>query len=292
MSSKLVPSDPAKVMVIRDVVPKVITTLSVPFWRFGRIKVGGRGTIVRLQSGALAVFSPVALTEDVKRKVAELGEVKYIAALDAEVCFLPHTLGACVLTNHQQHHIFLGPWHQAYPNAQVLGPETLPEKRAKQKNENVPFSFVFSKSKPVETISPEFDAEFDWEYVPAHINKELLFHHKPTRSLITADLMFNLPATEQFSKTGVDATSGILTKIFGALQSTKGTAIWQQRTIWYGTSASDRKGFSQSVARINKWDFERIIPCHGDVIEGNGKSIFGKVFKWHLDLANEQGKST
>lgn len=45
MSSKLVPSDPAKVMVIRDVVPRVITTLSVPFWRFGRIKVGGRGTI-------------------------------------------------------------------------------------------------------------------------------------------------------------------------------------------------------------------------------------------------------
>jgi hypothetical protein len=45
MSSKLVPSDPAKVMVIRDVVRPVITTLSVPFWRFGKIKVGGRGTI-------------------------------------------------------------------------------------------------------------------------------------------------------------------------------------------------------------------------------------------------------
>jgi hypothetical protein len=45
MSSKLVPADPAKVMVIRDVVPRAITTLSVPFWRFGRVKVGGRGTI-------------------------------------------------------------------------------------------------------------------------------------------------------------------------------------------------------------------------------------------------------
>ncbi|KAF7567968.1 hypothetical protein PtrM4_125810 [Pyrenophora tritici-repentis] len=88
MSSKLVPSDPASVMVIRDVVPRVITTLSVPFWRFGRVKIGGRGTIVRLQSGSLAVFSPVALTDDVKAKVSELGEVKYIAALDAEVHIL------------------------------------------------------------------------------------------------------------------------------------------------------------------------------------------------------------
>jgi hypothetical protein len=173
-----------------------------------------------------------------------------------------------------------------------MGPETLPEKRAKQKNEDVPFSFLFSKSKPVETISPEFDAEFDWEYVPSHINKELVFHHRPTRSLIMADLMFNLPATEQFSKTGVDASSGILTKIFTALQSTAGDAKWQQRTIWYGTSASDRKGFSQSAARINKWDFERIIPCHGDVVEGNGKGIFEKVMRWHLDAAKEQNKST
>lgn len=45
MTSKLVPSDPASVMVIRDVVPRIVTTLSVPFWRFGRVKIGGRGTI-------------------------------------------------------------------------------------------------------------------------------------------------------------------------------------------------------------------------------------------------------
>ncbi|KAL6702513.1 hypothetical protein ACN47E_001577 [Coniothyrium glycines] len=274
MSSKLVPSDPAKVMVIRDVVPQVITTLSVPFLRFGKVKIGGRGTIVRLQSGALAVFSPVALTDDVKAKVAELGEVKYIAALD------------------QEHHIFLGPWHKEYPSAQVMGPDTLPEKRAKQNDENVPFAFLFSKQKPLQTISPEFDAEFDWEYVSAHINKEIVVHHRPTRTLLTADLMFNLPAIEQYSKSNDDARSGLLTKLFTSLQSTKGSAIWQQRTIWYGTSSSDRNGFAQSIARINKWDFERVIPCHGDVIEGNGKSIFEKVFKWHIDLAKQQGSST
>ena len=46
---------------------------------------------MRLQSGALAVLSPVALTDDVKNKVNELGEVKYIAALDAEVPSSPST---------------------------------------------------------------------------------------------------------------------------------------------------------------------------------------------------------
>ena len=44
MSSKLIPSNPEKVMVIRKVTPDIVT-LSVPFLRFGRIKLGGRGTL-------------------------------------------------------------------------------------------------------------------------------------------------------------------------------------------------------------------------------------------------------
>jgi hypothetical protein len=100
-------------------------------------------------------------------------------------------------------------------------------------------------------------------------------------------MLFNLPATEQFSRTGVDASSGILTRIFGAMQSTKGSAIWQKRTIWYGISRGDRKGFNASVARINQWGFERIVPCHGDVIESGGKGVWEKVFGWHLDAAKK-----
>ena len=44
MSEKLVPKNPEEVMVIRDVVPG-ITTFSVPFLRFGLIKLGGRGSV-------------------------------------------------------------------------------------------------------------------------------------------------------------------------------------------------------------------------------------------------------
>jgi hypothetical protein len=84
MTSKLIPSNPSEVMVIRKLTDN-ITTLSAPFYRFGHIKVGGRGTLVRLQSGGVAVFSPVALTPEVKETVSSLGELKYIAALDIEV---------------------------------------------------------------------------------------------------------------------------------------------------------------------------------------------------------------
>jgi hypothetical protein len=57
MSSKLIPTNPSDVMVIRDVTPNVIT-LSVPFNRFGKLKVGGRGTIGKVQSHSPSPVQP------------------------------------------------------------------------------------------------------------------------------------------------------------------------------------------------------------------------------------------
>lgn len=135
------------------------------------------------------------------------------------------------------------------------------------------------------SIDADFDSEFDYEYVYAHQNKEIVFNHKPTRTVIQADLMFNYPPNEQYSKTDVSPTSGILTKIFGALTNTQGNA--QKRLIWYGISSKDRVGFAGSMSKIDKWDFDRLIPCHGDVIETGGKGIFQKIMGWHLDLAKK-----
>lgn len=266
--SKLIPPNPSQVMVIRKVTSN-ITTLSVPFLRFGRIKIGGRGTLVKMQSGGgVAVFSPVALTDDVKETVATMGDVRYIIAPDTE------------------HHIFLGPWHEAYPNAKVIGPEGLPEKRAHQKNEHVPFSVVFgAKGKQDVTIDEDFDADFDYEYVDAHPNKELVFNYKPEKTLIEADLLFNLPATEQYSKSPTPATSGILTKFFSSVNHTRGASMGQKRFIWYLISMRNRKEYNKSVLRISKWDFDRIIPCHGDVIETGGKSVFQKIMEWNIAAA-------
>ncbi|TKX20128.1 hypothetical protein C1H76_7628 [Elsinoe australis] len=261
MSSKLIPSDPEKVMVIRKVTPEILTC-SVPFLRFGRIQIGGRGTIVRMASGDLAVFSPVALTEEVKKQLADFGRLTHIVAPDLE------------------HHIFLDEWHAAYPDAKVVGPDELKAKREKQ-GSKVPFAYLWKKDQPP-SVDAEFDKEFEYEYVHAHPNKELVFNHKPSKTLIQADLMFNLPATEQMSKTGISATGGPLTKLFIALNSPEGSAIWQKRFLWYAMSSGDRPSFNKSIQKIDSWDFDRIIPCHGDVIESDGKGIFRKVFEWHL----------
>lgn len=277
-------------MVIRNVTPSIITC-STPFARFGKFKVGGRGTIgsldpfhhpvvficsnrvaVRLESGAIAVFSPTALTPEVRSTVKELGDnVAYLAALDYE------------------HHIFLSEWAKAFPSAKVMGVEGLPEKReADSATAGTKFSWVFTmKNKASLRIDPDFDREFDYEYVGSHANKELVFNHQPNRTLITADMVFNLPAYEQYSRTGVAATEGLLTKFFTSFQNTRGAATWQQRFVWYVASKDDREGFGRSCRTIASWDFDRLIPCHGDVIETAGKGIFQKVMAWHLKGKNK-----
>lgn len=231
---------------------------------------------VRLTSGTLAVFSPVALTADVKAKVAELGgRVGYLIAPDIE------------------HHIFLSEWAAAYPEAKILGPEGLPEKRARAGQEDArigkddQFAFVFSAAnKDPRGVSDEFAADFEAEYVGAHPNREIVLLYRPERVLIQADLLFNMPATEQYSRASeADRTAHpLLNRIWDSLLTTQGPAKGHKRAQWYAFSNGnkDRAGYNASVKKIDAWDFTTIIPCHGDVIEGDGKEVFRKIFEWHL----------
>ncbi|KAK4102164.1 hypothetical protein N658DRAFT_506376 [Parathielavia hyrcaniae] len=272
MSSKLIPPNPDEVMVIRDVTPNVVT-LSVPFLRFGKFPVGGRGTLVRLTSGALAIFSPVALTESAKAKVASLGgDVRYIIAPDIE------------------HHIYLSEWAAAYPNAKLIGPEGLPEKRQKVQDDakigKEPFAVVVTKANGREVrIGDDFDADFDMEFVHVHPNKELVFLYKPDRVLVQADLVFNLPAEEQYSRVPEDQKPkpGALGKLFNSFQTTQGDAMGMKRFLWHVISRADRERFNESVKRIAGWEFDTIVPCHGETMVGNGKEVFEKVMAWHLE---------
>lgn len=217
---------------------------------------------VRMADGHLAVFSPVALTEDVKTHVARMGQVAYIIAPDIE------------------HHIFLDVWHHAYPTAKLIGPADLKLKREKM-GSPLPWSYLFHKNlRP--SVNPEFDHEFNYTFVSSHPNQEIVAVHKPTKTLIEADLLFNLPATEQYSKSGIDPTSGYWTRAFITFTNTQGSAFWQRGLQWTIIPIHDKHSFDKNIREINGWDFDRLIPCHGNVIEHDGKAVFRKVFAWSL----------
>lgn len=215
----------------------------------------------------------MALTPSVKDKLASMGNnVKYLIAPDIE------------------HHIALTPWHKEYPQAEVIAPHGLKEKREKNpETKGLEYKHILKpgqgdNSTQHHHISDEFNNEFNVEYVHGHVNREIVFLHKSSKTLIEADLLFNLPALEQYSRTDVDLRKGILNRLLNGTQNATGHNIWQKRFLWYGLSRPDRNAFTQSVQRINEWDFDRIIPCHGNVVETNAKGVFENVFSYFLNL--------
>jgi glyoxylase-like metal-dependent hydrolase (beta-lactamase superfamily II) len=225
-----------------------------------------------MASGSMAVFSPVSLTPEVHDMVNALGgKVRYIAALDLE------------------HHLQLTAWKEAFPDAEIIAPEGLWEKRQSSSSAAIretKFEHVFTKESARQgkknSVSDEFDAEFETEYVYGHPSRELVFLHKPSRTLIEADLLFNLPAREQYSRTR-DGPSGLLTKIANTFMSAAPPASLQKRFAWYLLASADRQAFRQSVRRIDQWDFNRLVPCHGDVVESGAKGVFRTVMEWFLE---------
>lgn len=110
-----------------------------------------------------------------------------------------------------------------------------------------------------------------------------MFNYKPEKVLIEADLMFNLPAIEQYSKVPESQRpGGFADKLFQGAQSTAGEATWMKRFNWY-LAGKDRKSLNDSLKVIDSWDFTTLIPCHGEVIEGTAKETYRKVFQWHLE---------
>jgi hypothetical protein len=82
-----------------------------------------RAIIIRLNHSSLFVISPIQLTPDIQADVARLGAAKYL-----------------VSPNHL-HHLYLGDWSQAYPDAKVYASPRLASKRKdlmfyKTKNES------------------------------------------------------------------------------------------------------------------------------------------------------------
>ncbi|KAF3916180.1 hypothetical protein AA313_de0205905 [Arthrobotrys entomopaga] len=218
MSAKLWGSDPNSTAVIRQVTED-ITTVSVPFLRVGVLKFGGRGTIAKMSSGGLLVFSPTPLTDEVRTTVSALGnQVSYIVAPDIE------------------HHLNLGPWKAAFPAARVIGPQSLYLKRQKQHNEDVTFDFAYTAANKTTMAFPDdFNQDFEIEYLDGHVSDEIAVLHKRSGTVMEADLLFNLPSVEQFSKTDIDARAGVLTRIsMSIFTSLAGKA--QQRFVWYYAS--------------------------------------------------------
>ena len=121
-----------------------------------------RMAVVRLPSGALWVWSPVALDEALAAEVGALGEVRHLVE--------PNKL----------HHLALPAWKERWPEARAYAPPGLAERF-----DHLAFDAAL-------TDAPEAGFEGVIDHVIVHgsfVMEEVLFHHRPSRTLFVGDLV-------------------------------------------------------------------------------------------------------
>jgi hypothetical protein len=208
---------------------------------FYGLAVGSRMTVIRLPGARLLLHSPVALDADLRRELDAIGHVSFTVA--------PNRV----------HHLHAGDVAKVYPGARLwVGPGL------ERKRPDLVFEAVLDDDAPEEwreDVAQVFFRGRPYE-------NEVVFLHRPSRTLVLCDLAFNFgPST---------ATS---TKILMKLLRSYGHLGPSTLDPWL---IRDRPAARESLERILAWDFDRIIVSHGDVLERGGHEVLRRGYAWLL----------
>ncbi|KXN86658.1 hypothetical protein AN958_09836 [Leucoagaricus sp. SymC.cos] len=250
--------------VIREVARNV-WTFSRPFARFGVIPFGGRSTAIKMRDGGVWLLASTPLDGETKSTLNSLGPVQFIVGADAV------------------HHLFLGEYKKEYPSAKVIAPEAA---RPRLEDKSLNFDGAWGRDPPDTKYGFEElrlgtrllpSAQLETEHFSSHFdgfkNKDIAFFHPESKTLIEADLLLNLPCHEQYSKVKSGGRS------LGFLNVNPWSWL-HPRIVW--SLGVDKAAMKRDAKTVASWDFERIIPCHGDVIEGKGKDAWLNTYKFYL----------
>lgn len=203
------------------------------------IHLSSRMTVVRLRDGRLWLHSPIPLTPALRTQVEALGTVAYLVAPS------------------KVHHLFIGEWAKAYPQAILFGPRGLSAKRPDLQG--------------MRTLSPSGEPEWMeelgqlfFEGIP--FANEHVWFHWPSRTAILTDLC-------QCWQGELPMTSRLYAKLTGVR---KRLAV--PRTVKLITR--DRKAAHASAARILEWPVERVVVAHNTIIEQDARAALSEALAW------------
>jgi hypothetical protein len=160
-----------------------------------------------------------------------------------------------VVSPNRHHHLFAGDYPTGYPKARLFAAPGLPEKRPDLK-----FAEVLSDEAPSAWRADLQQLVFRG----APFLSEVVFFHPATRTLVFTDLAFNVPR---------GGTAGA--RLFYFIAGAEGRFGPHRIARWF---FRDKVAARESLERILRWDFERVIVTHGDVLERGGPAAVREGF--------------
>lgn len=217
-----------------------IWTAEGPVISFHSFAYSTRMAVVKLSSGGLFIWSPVALSIDLKRAIDKVGQP------------------CCLVAPNKLHHLFLCDWKIAYPDAQVYAPPDL-------KNKLKHLSFTELIDEP----APDWAADIDQViFRGSMFLTEVVFFHRASQTAIFADLLQNFPR-EWFQ-----GWRGVIARLGGIVEPHPGAP----RDL--RTSFLNRRAARLALGKILAWPIEQVIIAHGHLAMTEGKEFVRRGFDW------------
>ena len=210
--------------------------------RYLGIEMGRRMAVVRLSGGGLLAHSPAPLTAALRSELEALGDVV-----------------AVVPASNLHGHLHMEDFQAAWPQAAVFAAPGLERKRR-----DVRFAGTLG-----DVPDPRWAADLDQAVFHGHrLLDETLFLHRSTRTLIAGDTFFNIGPGWPW-RTRLMAWGPRLRPRAGP-------------TALFRLALRDRAAAAKSIQRLLEWDFDRVLPGHGEIVETDGHEAFRRAWAWVL----------
>ena len=206
--------------------------------RFLGLRLTTTTVVLRLSAGNVLVYSPGALTPDRRAAVEALGRVAHLYAPDLF------------------HHLWLGDWTAAFPEARVHAPPGLPKKRPDLRVDR-----IHGDAAP----EPDFAGLIDEQHIDGFRLQETALFYRPSQTLVVADLVHNVGRPTH-------AWTATYTRAMGFYDR-----IAVSRIIRW-TSFSDRKAARRSLDELLARPFDRLIVGHGEPLTTGGRDALAAAY--------------
>jgi hypothetical protein len=200
-----------------------------------------RMALIRLATGGLLAWSPVALTPPLGAAVAEIGEVRHLVA--------PNSL----------HHLFLAPWRDAHPQATLHAAPGLAQRRKD----------LVIDAELADTPPPAWAADLDHVLVPGNrITTEAVFFHRPSGTVLFTDLIQQFPPGWFRGWRALVARFDLM------------TGPEPQVPRKFRLAFSDRPAARAALTRIQAWPAQKVVMAHGTPVETDAQGFIARAFRW------------
>jgi hypothetical protein len=200
-----------------------------------------RMAVIRLTEGQLLVWSPITLSEALRRDMAALGEVRHLVA--------PNSL----------HHLFIPDWLAAYPQAALHAAPGLAARRP-----DLTIDATLGETPPA-----AWAADLDLALVHGNrITTEAVFFHRSSGTVLFTDLI------QQFPPGWFRGWRALVAKL--DLMTEPEPAVPRKFRVAF----HDRRSAREAVRRILAWPAEKVVMAHGTPVERDAAAFIARAFSW------------